>query len=91
VGEVKAEGQVAVHVAKRPPLFLGWDVDTTVRTAVLVLTSVGIAVGQVLVFGAILSPLWGIALLAVWLVRRRIRRRVPRVVAPPAPPEPTSG
>lgn len=91
VGEVKAEDQVAVSVARRPPLFLGWDVDTTVRTAVLVLTSVGIAVGQVLVFGAVLSPLWGVALLVVWLVRRRLRRRVPRVVAPPTPPEPTSG
>ncbi len=89
-GEVVSSGQVNVHVEKRIPLFLGWSVSRTTRWAVLILTSIGIAIGTVLIFAAILSPVWITVVLAAWLLGRRRRNRGTTVTVnmaePPGPP-----
>ncbi len=89
VGEVVSQDQMAVSVNRRTPVFLGWDVNNTVRSAVLILTSIGTVIGSIAIFAVVLSPVWGTAALVAWYVRRATRRRMSRAAAkaPAQPPE----
>jgi len=68
--------------AKEAPIVkAGWQPLETLRSALRALVSVGQALLNLGIWLLIFSPVWGILLLIVWWLRRRLRRR----------PKPTPG
>ena len=77
-GIVEASDTVTVMVSERGDWIVAWHINDIVRTAVLGITAIGLALFAILVWLGIFSPLW-LTVLAIWyFLARRTRARIQR-------------
>ena len=85
-GEVEASGALSVRVLKGEGwVIAGWSLGNQGKTAVRTLSAVGQGIATALIWVAIFSPAWAVAVLVAVLSWRRIRGRAPRAARGPEP------
>ncbi len=70
-GEITGSNSTQVAVVEGVPWLAGWDPSNTLKMAVLTLSYIGRGLGTAAIWLGVFSPLWIIALVVIYILRRR--------------------
>ena len=70
-GEITGSNSTQVAVVEGIPWLAGWDPTNSLKLAVLALSYIGRGAGTVAIWIGVFSPIWIIALVVIYILRRR--------------------